>query len=73
MTTLLEIETAIQKLPEPDIRKLSGWLQSYMEDTWDQEIAADLESGKLDHLIAHAELDISANRLKSMNEVFNNS
>lgn len=73
MTTLLEIETAIQKLPDQDIRQLSGWLQSYMEDIWDQEMTADLESGKLDHIISRAELDISANKLKSMNEVFNNS
>jgi hypothetical protein len=44
-----------------------------MEDIWDQEMTADLESGKLDHLIAHAELDTSASRLKSIDEVFNNS
>jgi hypothetical protein len=44
-----------------------------MEDIWDQEMTADLESSKLDHLIARAELDISAIRLKSIEEVFNNS
>jgi hypothetical protein len=44
-----------------------------MEDIWDQEMTADLESGKLDHLISRAESDISANRLKTIDEVFNNS
>jgi hypothetical protein len=65
MITLLEIEAAIQQLPESDIRQLSGWLQSYMEEMWDYQIEADLMSGKLDQLIARAEADISANRVKN--------
>ena len=72
MITLLEIEAAIQQLPESDIRQLSGWLQSYMEEMWDHQIEADLVSGKLDQLIARAEADISANRVKNLNEVLNN-
>jgi hypothetical protein len=47
MITLVDIEAAIQKLPESDIRQLSGWLQSYMEEMWDRQIEADLVSGKL--------------------------
>jgi hypothetical protein len=73
MITLLEIEAAIQQLPESDIRQLSGWLQSYMEEMWDYQIEADLMSGKLDQLIARAEADISANRVKNLNEVLNNA
>jgi hypothetical protein len=61
MTTLLEIEAAIQRLPEGDIRQLSGWLQSYMDEMWDRQIEADLGSGRLDRLIARAEADISTN------------
>ena len=64
MITLLEIETAIQQLPESDIRQLSGWLQSYLDEMWDQQIEADLASGKLDHLIDRAEADIAAHRVK---------
>lgn len=73
MITLQEIEVAIQRLPESDIRQLSGWLQSYMEEMWDRQIESDLESGKLDHIIARAEADISANRVKNLNEVLNNT
>jgi hypothetical protein len=72
MITLVDIEAAIQKLPERDIRQLSGWLQSYMEEMWDRQIEADLLSGKLDYLIACAEADISANRVKHLNEVLDN-
>ena len=73
MITLLEIEAAIQQLPESDIRRLSAWLQSYMDEMWDRQIEADLVSGKLDHLIARAEADISANRVKYLDEVLNNA
>lgn len=73
MITLLEIETAIQQLPESEIRQLSGWLQSYMDEMWDRQIEADLVSGKLDHLIDRAEADIAANRIKNLNEVLNNT
>jgi hypothetical protein len=73
MVTLLEIEAAIKQLPENDIRQLSGWLQSYMDEMWDRQIKADLFSGKLDHLIARAEADISANRVKHLDEVLDNA
>jgi hypothetical protein len=73
MKTLLEIEEAILGLPESDIRQLSGWLQSHIDQVWDRQIESDLASGKLDRIIARAEADISANRVKNLDEVFNNT
>jgi hypothetical protein len=73
MITLLEIETAIQQLPEGDIRRLSEWLRVYVDEMWDCQIESDLASGKLDHLIARVEADISANRVKHLNEVLDNA
>ena len=32
MTTLSEIESAIQQLPESDIRQLSEWIQAYVDE-----------------------------------------
>jgi hypothetical protein len=72
MTNLPEIEAAIKKLPESDIHQLALWLQDYLEQRWDQQIEADLGSGKLDDLIAKAEADIAANRVKDLNEVLHN-
>ncbi|OUL24711.1 hypothetical protein [Nostoc sp. 106C] len=69
MGTLSEIEAAIRQLPENDIRQLATWLQEYLNDMWDRQIEGDLKSGKLDSLIAKAEADIEANRLKDINEV----
>jgi hypothetical protein len=72
MTNLLEIEMAIQKLPERDIRQLADWLESYLEEAWDRQIESDLDSGKLDRLIRSVEDDILANRVKPLDEILNN-
>ncbi|MCG9889672.1 MAG: hypothetical protein MH252_01180 [Thermosynechococcaceae cyanobacterium MS004] len=72
MKTLLEIEEAIQHLPESDIRQLSEWLQSHLEKAWDHQLEMDFDSGKLDHLIARAEADISASRVKYLDEILDN-
>ncbi|RUT07571.1 hypothetical protein DSM106972_018310 [Dulcicalothrix desertica PCC 7102] len=71
MNTLTEIEAAIKNLPEDDARQLAAWLQAYLNDMWDEQIKADFMSGKLDKLIAKAEADIVANRIKDLDEVLN--
>ena len=73
MATLSEIEAAIKQLPEDDVRQLSVWLQEYLDEKWDRQIEADLESGKLDKLIAKAETDIAANRVINLDEVLYNT
>ncbi len=72
MTTLLEIEAAIKQLPEGDVLQLSIWLQEYLDEMWDQQLQADVASGKLDKLLAKAEANIAANRVRDLNEVFRN-
>lgn len=59
MTTLLEVESAIKQLPESEVRNLAKWLQEYLDERCDQQVEADLASGKLDRLIAQAEADIA--------------
>ena len=73
MTTLLEIEAAIKQLPESDVRQLAAWLQTYLDETWDQQIEEDLTSGKLDNLIAQAEADIETNNVRDLDEVLRNA
>ena len=68
MTTLPEIEAAIKRLPEGDVRQLSSWLQEYLDERWDRQIETDLVSGKLDKLIAKAEADIAAIRVKNLDK-----
>ena len=69
MTTLLEIAAAIQDLPEEEVRELSTWLQSYLDERWDRQIEDDVAAGKLDRLIEKAEADITDNNVRDMIEV----
>jgi len=73
MSNLLEIEAAIQQLPEQEARELAVWLQAYLNERWDRQLEADLAAGKLDRLIARAEADIAANRVRDLDEVLHNS
>ncbi|MGB3311423.1 MAG: hypothetical protein WBG32_05170 [Nodosilinea sp.] len=73
MTTLSEIETAITRLPEQDARQLAIWLQDYLDEVWDRQIEQDLETGKLDNLIAKADAEIASNQVRDMDEVLRNS
>ncbi len=50
MSTVQEIESAIKRLDDKDLGHLSGWLEDYLAEKWDQRFAADVVSGKLDKL-----------------------
>ncbi len=65
-------QAAIQRLPDGDIRELTTRPQAYLDDMWDRQLESDLESGKLDTLIARAEKDIATNRVRDLDEVLYN-
>lgn len=69
MVTLDEIEAAIQQLPDGDVRELAAWLHAYLDEKWDRQLESDLASGKLDTLIARAEADIAADRVRDLDEI----
>ena len=50
MSTVQEIESAIKRLDDKELGHLSGWLEDYLAEKWDQRFAADVVSGKLDKL-----------------------
>ncbi len=52
--SITEIETAITQLPAEEVGALMSWLERYHSQMWDKQIADDLESGRLDSLIAKA-------------------
>jgi hypothetical protein len=65
MSTVEEIEKAIEHLPEPDVLALAGWFDEYREKLWDARIEADARSGKLDFLIEEARRERAAGTLRS--------
>jgi hypothetical protein len=54
MSTVLEIEKAIEKLPNEELFELTHWISSRFSDAWDQQIEKDIRAGRLDDLATEA-------------------
>jgi len=54
MSTVEEIETAIEKLPREEFFVLTGWLAERFAQAWDSQIEEDFIGGKLDELARSA-------------------
>ncbi|MGA2556840.1 MAG: hypothetical protein ABSG04_11275 [Verrucomicrobiota bacterium] len=69
MSTVVEIEKALQTLPVKEARKVAGWLQHYLDDQWDQQIDRDVAAGRLDKLADKALRDYGEGRVKPLDEI----
>jgi HD superfamily phosphohydrolase len=58
--SILEIEAAIEQLPAKEVSSLMSWLESYHAKLWDEQIADDLDSGRLDSLLRDVEIEYEA-------------
>ncbi len=50
MSTVEQIEAAIEKLPPDDFLRLHEWIRTRFDDAWDKQIETDALSGRLDPL-----------------------
>jgi hypothetical protein len=50
MSTVHEIETAIERLDEESLGKLSGWFEEFLAEKWERRFEVDARVGKLDAL-----------------------
>ena len=66
MSTLKEIEAAIETLPPADFWKLRDWMAEYEADAWDRQIESDVKAGKLDKLADEALAEFDAGRCRSL-------
>jgi hypothetical protein len=55
-----QIEAAILELEAEDLTQLVAWLREHCAQVWDTQIAEDLESGRLDALLAEVDKDYEA-------------
>jgi len=55
-----QIQAAILSLRPKDFEDLMAWLKSHCAQTWDKQIAEDLESGRLDSLLAEVDEEYEA-------------
>jgi hypothetical protein len=49
MSTVQEIESAIEQLPPTQLSQLSQWFDEYVERAWDARMEADAKAGKFTH------------------------
>ena len=54
MSTVMEIEKAIEKLPADELFELTHWISDRFSGAWDRQIEEDIRAGRLDNLAAEA-------------------
>ena len=64
MSTVNEIENAIKSLTLQELAEFRQWYIAVDSDSWDQQIAIDSETGKLDFLLEEALEDTREGRTK---------
>jgi len=54
MTSINEIENAIQALPPSELKQFRAWFAEFDAKAWDAQIEKDIASGKLDRIAEQA-------------------
>ena len=55
-----EIEIAITQLSSKDLTDLIRWFEDFRAQMWDKQIEQDLETGRLDALLAEVDQEYAA-------------
>ena len=66
MTTVEDIEKAIEKLGTREFDRLRAWFEEYQAARFDEKIVRDAESGKLDRLADAAVSDFRKGRAREL-------
>lgn len=72
MSTVQEIEAAIEKLPRAEFFALVERLRERHAAAWDRQIEDDASAGRLDFLVHETEAEISQGRARPMDELCDN-
>ena len=62
MSTVREIEEAVQKLSDADRSVFRAWFAEFDAAEWDRQLEADVAAGRLDWLANEAREDLRAGR-----------
>ena len=65
MSTVSEIENAVQKLSRTDLTAFRDWFISFDAVAWDKQLEEDVNTGRLDTLAAEALNDLRNGRTTS--------
>ncbi len=62
MSTAIEIERAIERLPPEELARLREWFAEFDGARWDAQFEADVVAGRLDELAKEALADLRQGR-----------
>lgn len=62
MSTVIEIESAVQKLSRSDLAKFRDWFLGFDAAAWDKQFEEDVATGRLDALADEAIRDLRGGR-----------
>jgi hypothetical protein len=57
MTTVKEIEEAVEHLPPKDLDQFRNWFEAFEAAIWDRQLENDVASGRLDLLAKEAQAE----------------
>jgi hypothetical protein len=66
MTEVEKLEKQIETLSQEDLSKLRSWFFELDARLWDQQIEADVKSGKLNGLVAEALADFKTGKAREL-------
>jgi hypothetical protein len=58
MSTVQEIQEAVEQLPEEDLTAFREWFAEFDAALWDRHFEADVSAGRLDKLVEEALQDL---------------
>ena len=66
MSSVFEIEAAIQHLPDDELKAFRQWFRDFDGERWDRQFADDVYAGRLDALGEEALRDLREGRCKEL-------
>jgi hypothetical protein len=66
MTTVEDIEKAVEKLPADQLARFRAWFQEFDAARFDAKIERDAKSGKLERIADEARADFRAGRAREL-------
>jgi hypothetical protein len=64
--SLAELEAEVQKLSPSELSAFTRWLDEYAASQWDDQIARDVEAGRLNKLLAKVDADFQSGKCKEL-------
>lgn len=66
MSTVAEIENAVQNLSKDELSRFRAWFEKFDADAWDRQFEDDATLGKLDALADEALRDLREGRCRDL-------